>query len=265
MTIARAFRWLLAGAAILIVAWAFAFAGTRAVRKWRTEHDRPITLTIMHWGDQAEDRVVEALIAKYKQENPRVEIIRINPGFGDFRPKLKTMMAAGTPPDLFYLPPDVLPEMAQMKLIRPIDDFIAKERASGQGTYLDDFYPILMKAWRYDTATGRVGAGPLYGLPKDFTTVLFYVNLDLFEKAGVRVPYDGWTWDEYEADMKKIRALSGKGEFADRTIYGGLLEIWPDTLRNILWTFGGDFFAARPDGSADFRNVILDQPPAQQA
>src|SRR5262245_11980047 len=136
MTIPRAFRWLLAGAAILIDVWAFAFAGTRAVQKWRAEHDRPNVLHIMHWDQQAEDPVVEALIAKYEQENPRVEIIRINPGFGDFRPKLKTMMAAGTPPDLFYLPPDILPEMAQMKLIRPIDDYISKERASGQAAYL---------------------------------------------------------------------------------------------------------------------------------
>src|SRR5262245_54528452 len=136
MTIPRAFRWLLAGAAILIVVWAFAFAGIRAVQKWRAEHDRPIVLNIMHWGDQAGARVVEALIANHKQQNPRVEIIRINPGFGAFRPKLKTMMAARTPPDLFYLPPDILPQMAQMKLSRPIDDYISKERASGQAAYL---------------------------------------------------------------------------------------------------------------------------------
>jgi multiple sugar transport system permease protein len=41
--------------------------------------------------------------------------------------------------------------------------------------------------------------------------------------------------------------------------------IWPDTLRNIVWTFGGDFFGTKPDGSPDFRNVTLDGDPAQRA
>ena len=37
------------------------------------------------------------------------------------------MLAAGTPPDLFYLPPDIFPELATQKLIRPIDDYVARE------------------------------------------------------------------------------------------------------------------------------------------
>src|SRR6185369_9907260 len=116
---------------------------------------------------------------------------------GDFRPKLKTMMAAGSPPDLFYMPADIFPEMATLKLLHPIDDFIAKDSAAGNKALYDDFFPKIIAAFRYDAKEGVIGQGPLFGLPKDFTTAVFYVNLDLFAKAGVKVPYDGWTWDEF--------------------------------------------------------------------
>ena len=141
------------------------------------------------WCNKNEVDVVPALtaaylsgrIAEYEKNHPGVHILRINPGYDQFRPKLKTMMSAGTPPDIFYLPPDILPEMASLKLLRPIDDYVAQERASGQGGYLDEFWPILMKAWRFDVKTGQIGTGQLYGLPKDFTTTVMYVNLDLVE------------------------------------------------------------------------------------
>jgi ABC-type Fe3+ transport system permease subunit len=68
-------------------------------------------------------------------------------------------------------------------------------------------------AYRFDAATGKIGAGPLYGITKDFTTSVFYVNVDLFEQAGVPVPYGGWTWDEFDDACRKIAALSDRPLF----------------------------------------------------
>src|SRR5438552_3839528 len=258
MSIARASRLLLSFIAMVIVGWSFVDVAFRAVRRARAEHARPITLTMMHWGEQAEDAVVDKLVQRYMSEHPNVQIERINAG-QDFRAKVKTMMAAGTPPDIFYLPPDTFPQWASLKLVRPIDDFVARDIQTGGDktkALYDDFFPILMDAYRFDASTGRIGSGPLYGLPKDFTTAVMYVNRDLFEKAGVKVPYDGWTWDEFESTCKKITALSSPG----RRIYGASFDLWPDTLRQIVWNFGGDFFG--PGGVTD---VALDQPPAQEA
>src|SRR5262249_19886749 len=139
MTIARAIRLLLGFAATCIVLWSFAYVGTQVFS--RDTRQGGITLTLLHWGDKAEDVIVEDLIHRYESDHPGVRIIRINPGYGDFRPKLKTMMAAGTPPDIFYLPPDILPELATLKLIRPIDYYIEKDRTAGPACYLDDVVP----------------------------------------------------------------------------------------------------------------------------
>lgn len=267
MTFGRAIRLLLILASVLIVGWSFFDVGIRTWNHRALERQRPITLQVLHWGNAAEAGVVETLVQQYERQNPQVRIVRIHtPGGGDdLMHKLRTMLAAGTPPDLFYLPPNALSELANLNVVRPIDDFLDAERRAGTAGFLEDFYPLLLKAWQYDAATQMVGRGKMYGLPKDFTTAGFYVNVDLFEKAGVKVPYDGWTWNEFEDAAARITALSGTAGFENRKIYGGYLQIWPATLRNILWTYGGDFFETRPDGSCDFRHLIMDQPAAQSA
>src|SRR5437867_1315546 len=99
MTISRAIRLLLVSITILIVIWSFFDVARRIVTKRGAEHDRPVTLTILHWGAKDEDVLVRQQVERYQQLNPRVRIVRINTGdSGAMRSKLKTMMAAGTPP-----------------------------------------------------------------------------------------------------------------------------------------------------------------------
>ena len=64
MTIARATRWLLALAALLVVVWAFADVGYRSwVRRNLAHHDPRTELTIQHWVDNAEIAIVRALVS----------------------------------------------------------------------------------------------------------------------------------------------------------------------------------------------------------
>jgi multiple sugar transport system permease protein len=266
MTIAKSIRLLLAGISACIVVWAFMTVIARAVRHWSSLQERPIELTILHWGDPAENRIVTDLVDEYQKLNPKVKIIDIHAS--DMRSKLKTMLAAGTPPDLFYLPPDLLPELAELKLIRAIDDDLKQDFSENGQAWFDDYFPILIDAFRYNSKTHEIGSGPLYGLPKDFTPSVFYINIDLFEKAGIdwkTIQKNGWTTDEFEDVMKKIRALNDLPEFKDRNIYGGVFEIWPDTLRQLLWMFGGEFFGKNADGTINFRDVALDSPASQEA
>ena len=252
----RGFRWLLLTAASLVVIWSFAVVLTRTTRGLLADV-RHRQITLLHWGVPEEEAIVQTLCDEYTAAHPDVSILRIQAN--DFEPKLKTMMAAGTPPDLFYLPPQMMPGLIEEKLVRPIDDYVQRDIAAGQGGYFSSYYPVLIDTFRYDSAADRPGSGPLYALPKDFSTGLFYVNKDLFDAAGVPIPYDGWTWDEFEAAMKRITALNGRPQFARRKIYGGDLQIWPVTLQDILRTFGADFFGK------DTRDVTLDSPRAQEA
>ena len=72
MTLARATRLLLAFISAMIVVWAFFDVGRRTIARWRIEHDRPVTLSILFWGDASEAEIVRKLADRYEADNPRV-------------------------------------------------------------------------------------------------------------------------------------------------------------------------------------------------
>ncbi|MEM7682811.1 MAG: extracellular solute-binding protein [Planctomycetota bacterium] len=247
MTFAKAARFLLAFAALLAVVWSFVHVGQRTYKQWdRDRKDTRTVLTILHWGDNAEVEIVDKLVKAFEADNPDIRINRVHAS--DYDAKLNTLFAAGDPPDLFYLKFDMLPKLAGMGLLTPLDERVEADRLAGD-PWIDSFYPVVLDAFQFDGK--EIGKGPLYGVAKDFTTMLFYVNVDLFNRAGVAVPYDGWTWSEFEDAARKITAL----EDPNGQVYGAVLATWPDVLRHIVWAFGGDYF-----NGADFHDVQLDSP-----
>ncbi|MEM1209215.1 MAG: extracellular solute-binding protein [Planctomycetota bacterium] len=226
-------KWALTGVTALLVLWAMVDV---AQRQWRL-HGPGVeraakTLTVLHWGNPEEAQIVADLIEAFGADHPDIEVRRLHAS--DYDAKLKTMLAAGTPPDLFYLRYEDVAEFADLGIVMPLDDELSED-------YLSTFYPLLVDAFRFDREDGQQGRGSLYGVPKDFTTLLCYVNLDLFAQAGVGVPYDGWTWGEYERAMGAITAL-------DEEVYGGVLLTWPLVLRQMVWSHGGAYFG---DGFSD--------------
>jgi multiple sugar transport system permease protein len=236
----------LACATALVVIWSYASVG---LRLWR-EHDpadQRVQLVVMGWGDTSEARVVRTLVEDYEREHPNVKITVIHAA-EDYDSKIATMLSAGTPPDLFYLAHERVPEFVDIKAVADLTPFI--DKLPEKQRWLDGYYPVLLNAFRYDGQS--IGKGPLYGIPKDWTTMLMYVNCDLFKRAGIAVPYNGWTWDEFEKDCRKISALPSD---AAGRFYGGALDDWSSALLEIVESFGGDYFRG-----SDFRDMIVDSP-----
>ena len=78
----RAFRWTLAGAAALLVAWAFWRVGTREWQRTGAGDGRTV-LTVLHWsgeGGPEEDEIVERSLRDFEAANPGLRVRRINPG-----------------------------------------------------------------------------------------------------------------------------------------------------------------------------------------
>ncbi|QDU70943.1 extracellular solute-binding protein [Mucisphaera calidilacus] len=253
-------RWLLAICAALIIIWSFVDVGARTWRLWadRLADPRPV-LTVLHWGDNAEIDIVQSTIDAFEEKHPEIRVQRLHAS--DYDSKLKTMLAAGTPPDLFYLRYEDLPDFAQTQMLLDLEPYIARDREEGQAEWVDDVFPILLNAYRWNDEQRLAGSGTLYGIPKDFTPLLMYANLDLFNEAGVEVPYDGWTWTEFREAMRKIAAL-GDPDDPNRRVYGGIIKTWPSVIRTFFWNFDGEYFGG-PEGN-EFSNVALDEPGAQE-
>ncbi|MFI4861121.1 MAG: extracellular solute-binding protein [Phycisphaerales bacterium JB063] len=262
--IARAFRWTLGVFALALVLWSFYDVGSRTVLDIAGRGgEAKVVLTVLHWGREEEEAIVQAMIDAYMAEHPGVEVRRIHAT--DFDAKLKTMLAAGTPPDLFYLLPDNVAEFADTGMVLNLEPYAAAQRAAGEADWLDAFYPALMDAFRWDAEAGQTGpTGDLVAIPKDFTPAVMYINADLFRAAGYTdaelesIHRDGWTWGAYREAMIAIDALNDDSAYAGGPrIYGGVIKHWPDPMRNLLWTFGGSFFG---DNDSDFTDVQTDSP-----
>jgi len=230
-----ALRGTVALLAVALVLWSFYWVGSRPWRQ-AAERGARVELVVMNWsggGGQKEEQIVADLVAAFERQHPDIRVRRINPGdAGAYTTKLQTMMAAGTPPDVFYMGTERFASFAGQDLLMPLEPLIADDAAAGRDTLnLADFYTAAVDCFRYDGE--RTGQGPLYGIPKDFTTWGFYYNKTLFDRAGVPYPADDWTWDDFIGSARRIAQL-------DDVIAGAEFVVWPVTVRLFLMTYGLD-------------------------
>jgi multiple sugar transport system substrate-binding protein len=124
-----------------------------------------------------------------------------------YQDKLKVDIAAGTAPDVFWLPGTDIADFAKAGLIMNIREEAAKTEHSDA-----DFYAGPMESLTVDPATGATSPDFLWGIPRDVSTFALYMNLDLIQAAGVDDPRElaaagNWDWDAFEATSKAITDL----------------------------------------------------------
>lgn len=245
-------RWALAIVAGAITLWAFGWVAARPLLRQDDEAER-VVVRLAHWGDDREAEIVVNLVRQFEQRYPHIRVVRIHPGGADaLTTKVQTMVAAGDPPDVFQIGYEKIAGWAEKGLLAELEPFMERDAAAGDpdALRLADFYRNVMDGYRFDGRT--VGRGPLYAIAKDFTTVGFYYNKDLFKKAGVpEPPADGWTWDEFIAAARQIGQLDG--------CFGADCVTWEPMLRVFCWSHGVDFSY---DG---FETFDFTQPPLVEA
>jgi ABC-type sugar transport system permease subunit/ABC-type glycerol-3-phosphate transport system substrate-binding protein len=239
---------LIQGCALLATLWAFARVLARGGPNLVPDGD--VELVVMHWSGetgQEENAIVEASLRRFEASRPGVRVRRINPGdAGSFYTKLQTMMAAGEPPDLFYVGAERLPAFVVARLLEPLEPYLEQGEARLR---LEDYFPATVAAFRHDGQ--RAGQGALYGIPKDFTPVGFYYNKDLLARAGQTPPPDDWTWDDFHRIAQAVGELEG--------CTGAEFVTWPFVVRAYLLTEGID--VADPT----FTELRLREPAARAA
>ena len=196
-SLAHAARFTLAAVAVGVVLWALVWVAV--VRPWlnaRQTNATQIELRVMNWaggGGQKEEQIVDELIKTFQKLHPNTVVARINPGdAASYFTKLQTMMAANSPPDVFYMGSERVPSFASQNLLLELEPLIAADEAAHQPTLRpDDFYKPTVDCFRFDGHA--TGAGKLYGIPKDFTPVGFYYNKTLIARRTRRTIGPGTT------------------------------------------------------------------------
>lgn len=249
--LAFAARAALTVVAAAVVAWSFWRVGARI---FLAERAGPgvTEITVLHWGDRDEGRIVANLVASFEAANPDIRVKRIHAGGGAaYFSKLQTMIASGHPPDVFFLNGYMLPKYVPAGILKDVEPFLKRDAAAGTLPFaLDDMIPEALDGFRYDGE--QLGLGPLYGVPMSFTPMGFYYNIDLFKQAGVALPTAAWTWHDFEKAAEQITARTGtRGAAID--LRGSQL------LRLMLWAEGTDLT------DPEFRTVNADDPRLKRA
>lgn len=153
---------------------------------------KPVTLTMWHHWVNDKDSTTNSLrnaIKDWNDRNPNVKIQADGVNVEQYKTKIKTALAAGEAPDLFYMwggsfAGPYIKEGNILPLDSYLNDGIKEKLAPG--------------ALAACTVDGRV-----YSLPMFTFIANLYCNKDLFEKADAKIPE---TYDELLEAVRKLRA-----------------------------------------------------------
>ncbi|MBM3124745.1 MAG: sugar ABC transporter substrate-binding protein [Chloroflexi bacterium] len=205
--------------------------------RWRTRPDNQEEIDVYSQISETLDAELEGIALTYEPGGTEGT---------NYQEQLRAEVAAGTAPDVFWIPGTDVADFANRGLILNIADL-----AGGtEGFDVDAFYPGPMYHLTYNPETDATGAdsGALWGLPRDVSTFALYLNLDLIEEAGAPDPRElaasgEWNWDTFLEVAQKTRALGSD-------IYGYGASAWWGPYGVWLNAAGGGFFNAERNACA---------------
>ena len=115
---------------------------------------------------------------------------------GSNKEKVKTLVAGGTPPDMYYTGYTDVSEYFVAGMTIDLDTELKAEK--GWAEQRADIFPAML--------VSSMWAGKLVGMPGYTNNIAMIYNKGLLEQANVPFPQQGWTWDDLkESAIKFVR------------------------------------------------------------
>lgn len=210
--------------------------------RWRTRPDNQAEIDVYQEVSDTIDENLEDVTLSYEPGTSETS---------SYQDVLKTELASGTAPDVFWVPGTDIADFVERDLLADLRPF-----AEGTEGYSDDdFYPGPMEFLTFDPESGSSG-GPLWGLPRDVSTMVLYLNLDLINEAGAPDPRElaangEWNWDTFLQVAQAVSSLGGEVRGYGQNAWWGPYGYWINAA-------GGSFF------SEDRTQCAVDSPEAVQ-
>lgn len=226
---------------VLVAASAFA-AGTQD----EGQEEGPEELSVMWWGSQQRHDGTIEVIEQYSERN-NVDVTYEFAGFSDYWTKLSTMAAGGNLPDVIQLGYPHLRDWQGRDMLVPLDEY-----AESGVIDVSDVPDTTLSGGRID--------GDLYAVSLGVNTWTFMADTEMFEDAGITLPDDDWTWEDFETtvmDLHDELGVWGMGA----GLPTGTAQVW----RSLYLSSGMDTFDYENGGLAyqddgiliDYLNRIL--------
>lgn len=195
-------------------------SGTSAEEASSSGNGEPVTIQVAVSGSAQELDIHQQKFDLYTEEHPNVTIEPVDIGTERFQ-KLMTLIGSGTAPDIIYIN-EWCYSLAYRDVLMALDSFIEADEDFDLSYYPES----LLVPLRYEDQ--------LYALPQEVSPYVIYYNKDMFEAAGLEMPTDDWTIDEfYEA----AKALTDP----EKNVYGYRYASGADPFLGWLSRAGVDF------------------------
>lgn len=180
-------------------------------------------LRFAYFGGPDTKKLIDQILPQYTKAYPNVSVA-LEP-IPDSRVKAVTEIAAGTAPDTFMLGDGDVGWYGAKGALADLAPFAKRDNFS-----LSQYLPGTL-------VIGHDGAHQ-YALPKDYSPLAIYYNVDMFKAAGVPLPTEGWTWDQFRQDAIKL---------TKNGVYGAALPgDWTRAVDPVVRSLGGQLDS--PDG-----------------
>lgn len=202
--------------------------------RWRTRPDNQAETDLYTTIGGQVDELMEGVTLVYEAGGTETS------GYQD---TLLAELAAGTAPDVFWIPGADLANFASRGVLLNLADLAAADPDFDASV----FYPQQMAELTYNPETDS-NEGALWGLPRDASAMALYFNQALFDEAGIPNPIERqeageWTWEQFKEDAAAISDLADD-------IYGFGMNAWWGNWELFINAGGGSYFTEGRDACA---------------
>lgn len=211
----------------------------------------PVTIRLAYWGFEVEKQgqVQKAFTASH----PNIILKEEVTAWATYWPKMLTATAAGDAPDVMTHSPYYHVRFAANNVTSPLDSFIERDKIP-----LDQYYEGAIAQGRWQKGQLHTGSGDLHAFPNYWHSgTMWFYNKTVFEKEGVALPDDTWTWDTLLDTAKKLTKKKADGTvelygMSNPTDGNGRINSW-------IFQAGGDFY------NKDYSKCTIKSPEAMAA
>jgi multiple sugar transport system substrate-binding protein len=192
---------------------------------------QPATLHYFSWGSQPRIEAEQKSIVRFAQDNPKLRVDLEGVPYGEFHTKLRTTLAAGTPPDVTRIAYQQAQGFFANGDMLVLEAYLKRDRLDLDKTQVPPF-------------EGSKYRGRFFGLPRGGAgNIAIVYNKTYFQQKGVPAPTDHWSWDDFIATGKRL-----SDEAAGVWAWNANALRNEDQWWSWLWSGGADYLNA--DGTA---------------
>ncbi|MEU0074935.1 ABC transporter substrate-binding protein [Streptomyces sp. NPDC006332] len=183
-----------------------------------------VALRYTWWGNPDRAERTQQAVALFEKRHPNVRVQTSFSGYDAYKQKLAVQATGGDAPDVMQLDYRQIDQYASGGVLLDL----AKQKSVLHTSEID---PGLL-------ATGRVD-GTQYAVPQGRGTETVVYDVRAWKKAGVPLPRQGWTWDDWAQAVRALAKRTGKPGATDPGQSEDAFEVWLRGRGKALYTKDG--------------------------